>query len=95
MMIECAACFPNALRHALKYAQYATPLCEEFTITIAVKFEDALGEFIFLVECKRYSPRHRVGVEVVRSLQGVLSEQRANGEAIVTTSFFTRGAEEF
>ena len=40
-------------------------------------------------------PPNRVGVEVVRSLYGVIQAQRASAGAIVTTSFFTSGAREF
>jgi restriction system protein len=36
-----------------------------------------------------------VRIEIVRSLYGVLNAKRANAGAIVTTSFFTSGAQEF
>jgi restriction system protein len=57
--------------------------------------KDGLGEFLYLVECKRYTPPLKVGVNVVRSLRGVLSERRATGAAVVTTSYFTSGAHAF
>ncbi|WP_283258622.1 restriction endonuclease [Bradyrhizobium japonicum] len=57
--------------------------------------KEGLGQFLYLVECKRYAPTHKVGVEIVRSLHGVLQVERATAGAIVTTSFFTSGAREY
>ncbi len=45
-----------------------------------------------LVQCKRYAPGKRVGVEVVRSLFGAMAQQGVNRGMLVTTSSFTRGA---
>jgi restriction system protein len=55
----------------------------------------ALGKFLFLVECKRYSETNRVGVEIVRALHGVVQQHKATAGIIATTSFFTSGAESF
>lgn len=49
---------------------------------------------IALVECKKYSPENRVGVEIVRGLYGVTEMKGANQGLVVTSSFFTRGAVE-
>jgi len=49
---------------------------------------------VFLTECKRYSENNRAGVEVVRNLYGVTEMQRANFGMIVTTSSFTKDAQE-
>jgi restriction system protein len=57
--------------------------------------KEGLGRFLYLVECKRYVPPNKVGVEIVRSLHGVLQAERATAGAIVTTSFFTSGAKEY
>lgn len=57
--------------------------------------KEGLGQFLYLVECKRYDPAHKVGVEIVRSLHGVVQTERATAGAIVTTSFFTSGAREY
>jgi restriction system protein len=57
--------------------------------------KDGLGEFLYLVECKRYVPPNRVGVHVVRALNGVREEHRATAAAVVTTSYFTKGAKEY
>ena len=49
-------------------------------------------ELLFLVECKRYRRSRKVGVEIVRSLYGVVCEKRANAGLIVTTSTFSKPA---
>lgn len=53
---------------------------------------DALGDLLYLVECKRYAPAKKVGVGVVRSIHGVTQAERANKGVIVTTSSFTKDA---
>lgn len=57
--------------------------------------KDGLGEFLYLVECKRYALDHRVGVEIVRGLYGVVEKEKASAGIVVTTSHFTKGAHEF
>lgn len=61
-------------------------------IYIAKKNE--IGEFLFLVECKKYAPNNPVGVEVVRNLYGVMGMEKTEptGGIIATTSYFTRDA---
>lgn len=56
---------------------------------------NALGKFLFLVECKRNSETNRVGVEIVRALHGVVQQHKATAGIIATTSFFTTGASAF
>lgn len=60
---------------------------------------DILGHFkagpaplTFLVECKRYAPSNKVGVEVVRGLYGLTEMHRVNMGMIITTSSFTKDA---
>jgi hypothetical protein len=53
---------------------------------------DSVGTLLYFVECKRYSPSRRVGVEVVRSLFGVVEQQRASVGVVATTSSFTADA---
>jgi restriction system protein len=57
--------------------------------------KDDLGSFLYLVECKRYAPDRPVGVGVVRALHGVAQHERANAAIVMTTSFFTKPAQEF
>lgn len=53
---------------------------------------DALGSLLYLVECKRYAPSNKVGVDVVRGIYGVACAERATKGIIVTTSSFTKDA---
>jgi hypothetical protein len=61
---------------------------------ILAKLHNPATSFIALVECKKYSPENRVGVEIVRGLYGVTEMKGANQGLVVTSSFFTRGAVE-
>lgn len=72
-----------------------TPASGDGGFDIYAARKDGLGKFLYLVECKRYVPPNKVGVEIARSLYGVIQTQRATAGAIVTTSFFTAGAEAF
>lgn len=51
-----------------------------------------IGNFLVLVECKKWLPRRGVGVEIVQRLYGVQQAHRANMAMIVTTSYFTKPA---
>lgn len=43
-----------------------------------------------IVECKRYGPSNKVGIDVARSLIGVKEHNKFGSALIATTSFFTR-----
>jgi restriction system protein len=77
------------------YEVSLTPASGDGGFDIYAARKEGLGQFLYLVECKRYVPPNKVGVEIVRSLYGVLQAKRATAGAIVTTSFFTAGAEAF
>lgn len=51
--------------------------------------------YMILIECKKYSARHKVDVQLVRSLLGVQSDRKANKAILVTSSLFTRDAKQF
>lgn len=53
---------------------------------------DSLGSFRFAVECKRHAPDNPVRVDVIRSLQGVVSREMLTAGIVLTTSHFTRDA---
>lgn len=57
--------------------------------------KDDLGSFLYIVECKKYNPNHKVGVNVLRDLYGVLSKEKATYGIAVTTSYFSKPAQEF
>lgn len=48
--------------------------------------------FLTFIECKKYSPEHKVGVDVIRQVYGVQRIYRAHKSIIVTTSSFTAPA---
>jgi restriction endonuclease Mrr len=48
-----------------------------------------------LIECKRYDPSRKIGVELVRSLLGVTVDERATKGILATTSTFTNDARGF
>ena len=72
-----------------------TPASKDGGFDIAAARNDDLGEFLYLVECKQYAENNKVGVEIVRSLYGVVEKERATAGIVVTTSYFTRGAAAF
>ena len=49
----------------------------------------------FIVECKRYAEKNRVGVEIARALYGAKVDERFSNALLVTTSFFEEGVEKF
>jgi hypothetical protein len=51
-----------------------------------------LGTMLIHVECKRFAADRPVGVEIVRSLYGVVMSDRASHGVLATTSSFTKGA---
>ncbi len=57
--------------------------------------ETPLGEFLYLVECKRWSKNRPVDVSLVRELYGVVARDRATAGMIVTTSYFSRDSLKF
>lgn len=62
---------------------------------IIIRKPDALGDFIYYVECKKYSPNHTVGIGIVQRFVGTVNTERVNGGILATTSFFTEPAKQF
>ncbi len=56
---------------------------------LALKYIDNFSPIKYLVECKKYNEKNKVGVEIVRSFKEVISTEQANKGIIVTTSYFT------
>ena len=48
----------------------------------------------WIIECKKWAPGRKVGVEIVRGICGVKEQVKSGNAMIVTTSSFTRGAEQ-
>lgn len=59
---------------------------------LALKYMDDLSPVKYLVECKKFRPDRKVGVEIVRSFKEVISTEQANKGIIVTTSYFSTDA---
>ncbi len=72
-----------------------TPTTHDGGKDIYVANKNDFGSFLYLVECKKYNPTRKVGVSVIRDLYGVLSKERATYAIAVTTSYFTKPAQEF
>lgn len=50
---------------------------------------------MFLIECKRYDEKNKIGVDIVRALYGVQMAEQANKSIIVTSSYFSEDAQKF
>jgi HJR/Mrr/RecB family endonuclease len=61
---------------------------------LLAKIYDGIVSTVVLAECKRYKKENKVGVEVVRGLYGVTEAHRANQGLIITSSYFTKDAQE-
>lgn len=48
----------------------------------------------WIIECKKYAPENKVGVDIVRSLFGVKYLVGTTNAMLATTSFFTKGAKD-
>lgn len=79
----------------LDYKVELTPATRDGGFDIYAAKSDTLGTFLFLVECKQYTPPSKVGVQVVRSLYGTVQQTKATAGILVTTSFFTKVAKDF
>lgn len=79
----------------LGYDIIITPRTRDGGCDIRAIRKDSLGTFLYLIECKRYNEHHPVGVEIVRSLYGTTTAERATHGIIATTSYFSKDAIEY
>lgn len=79
----------------LGYDVTRTPATKDGGKDIILCSKSALGEFIYYVECKKYSSKRTVGVGIIRNLYGVTCADKVNGGIVTTTSHFSRDAVEF
>lgn len=77
------------------YEVTLTPATKDGGFDMYAAKQEALGTFLYLVECKHYTPPNKVGVEIVRSLYGVVQQEKATAGVVVTSSSFTSGAKDF
>ncbi len=61
-----------------------------------IAFEDRVfTKHKYIIECKKYKPENKIGVDIVRSLYGVKNDFDATKAFLVTTSSFTKPAKQF
>lgn len=83
------------LLHHQGYEITVTPLTRDGGKDIYASAKTAVGSFLYIVQCKKYSPDNPVGVALIRELYGVVEAEKATAGILATTSFFTRPAKEF
>lgn len=62
---------------------------------IILRKSDLVGDYIYYVECKQFSPNIAVGIGIVKEFLGTIVSDKPNGGIIATTSFFSRDAQQF
>lgn len=72
-----------------------TPRAKDSGRDILAFLDTTLGTHLHLVECKRYSTKRPIRVDLVRNLYGVVEAERATAGLLVTTSYFTDEAISF
>lgn len=59
---------------------------------LALKYVNGFSPIKYLVECKRYAEKRKIGVGIIREFKEVIQTENANKGLIVTTSYFTKEA---
>jgi len=72
-----------------------TPATHDGGKDIIVTKPTDFGDFIYYVECKKYSPQRPLGVGIVRQFSGTIEADRVNGGFLATTSYFSEPAKAF
>lgn len=62
---------------------------------IIIVQKSILGEFCIYVECKKYDTSRPISVGLVRELYGTIMHDNATAGMIITTSYFTKDAQEY
>jgi restriction system protein len=62
---------------------------------IVASIKTECGEFLCLVEAKKYREDRKIGVSLVRTLYGTLCDYQANSGMLVTTSTYSKDAQAF
>lgn len=69
-----------------------TPATRDGGCDIYAHIRNRVTAFLLFVECKRYKPERKVGIEVVQRVHGAVEAAGAHKGMIVTTSFFSQPA---
>lgn len=77
------------------YEVQLTPKTRDGGKDIIAVYKSIFGHQLFIIECKRYQEKTKVGVEMVRALYGVKVAEAYNQAILVTTSTFSKPAIDF
>jgi len=77
------------------YSVTLTPQTRDGGKDLFIAESKLIGNFIYYIECKKYSPNYPVGVRAIRELHGAVSADKATAGIVVTSSYFSRPAKEF
>lgn len=80
--------------HDMGHETILTPQTRDGGRDVMVVIKNTIGQFLTLVECKKYRPDRPVGTSVVRNLLGAIHESKASYGLICTTSRFSRDVTE-
>ncbi|MCI1753615.1 MAG: restriction endonuclease [Flavobacteriales bacterium] len=69
-----------------------TPATRDGGRDIIASLRNSVASFLTYVECKRYAPKNKIDVSIIRQVQGVHYTNKPSKSIIVTTSFFTKAA---
>jgi restriction system protein len=82
----------DRLLRELGYEVLRTPLTHDGGVDLWALQRSDLGEILYAIDAKKYSPSRLVGPEPVRAIYGVTNMSNASVGMIITTSSFTVGA---
>jgi restriction system protein len=80
------------LLHDIGYEITLTKATRDGGKDILASMKTELGEFLCLVEAKRYREDRKIGVSLVRTLYGTLCDYQASSAMLVTTSSYSKDA---
>jgi len=83
------------LLHDMGYDVTLTQATRDGGKDILASIKTACGEFLCLVEAKKYRRDRTIGVSLVRTLYGTLHDYQANSGMLVTTSTYSKDARAF
>jgi CheY-like chemotaxis protein len=83
------------LLREMRYEVWRTPLTRDGGVDIWALHRSDLGDVLYAIDAKKYSPERVLGPDPVRAIYGVAEAERANVGMIVTTATFGPAAKAF
>lgn len=77
------------------YEVKVTPRTRDGGKDIIASFNKNGIPYLLYIECKRYTEKHKVGVEIVQRIFGTQTADRVGKSVVVTSSTFSRDARRF